>query len=99
MMPTLAETADGAALTSRFFKPKTRRRTLRRPPSPSNRFFEVSERTQLRSSKYLNDLIEQDHRSIKLRPGLMVGFKRFRHSSVTIAGIELMRRIRKGQYA
>ena len=55
--------------------------------------------TQLRSSKYLNNLIEQDHRSIKLRLGPMLGFKRFRHASITIAGIELMHRIRKGQFA
>ena len=55
-------------------------------------------RTKLRSSKYLNNLIEQDHRSIKLRLGPMLGFKRFWHASITIAGIELMHRIRKGQF-
>jgi transposase-like protein len=56
-------------------------------------------RTKLRSSKYLNNLIEQDHRSIKLRLGPMLGFKRFRNASVTIAGIELVHRIRKAQFA
>jgi transposase-like protein len=56
-------------------------------------------RTKVRSSKYLNNLIEQDHRSIKLRLGPMLGFKRFRRASITIAGIELMHRIRKGQFA
>ena len=55
-------------------------------------------RTKIRSSKYLNNLIEQDHRSIKLRLGPMLGFKRFRNASITIAGIELMHRIRKGQF-
>ena len=55
-------------------------------------------RTKLRSSKYLNNLIEQDHRSIKLRLGPMLGFKRFRRASITIAGIELVHRIRKGQF-
>jgi transposase-like protein len=55
-------------------------------------------RTKIRSSKYLNNLIEQDHRSIKLRLGPMLGLKRFRTASVTIAGIELMHRIRKGQF-
>jgi transposase-like protein len=54
--------------------------------------------TVLRSSKYLNNLIEQDHRSVKLRLGPMLGFKRFRNASTTIAGIELMHRIRKGQF-
>jgi transposase-like protein len=55
-------------------------------------------RTEARSSKYLNNLIEQDHRSLKLRLGPMLGFKRFRRASITIAGIELMHRIRKGQF-
>ena len=55
-------------------------------------------RTQIRSSKYLNNLIEQDHRSIKLRLGPMLGLKRFRNASITIAGVELMHRIRKGQF-
>jgi len=53
--------------------------------------------TKLRSSKYLNNLIEQDHRSVKLRIGPMLGFKRFRTAAVIIAGIELLRRIHKGQ--
>jgi transposase-like protein len=55
--------------------------------------------TKIRSSKYLNNLIEQDHRSIKLRLGPMLEFKRFRNASITIAGIELVHRIRKGQFA
>jgi len=45
-----------------------------------------------------NNLIEQDHRSIKLRLGPMLGLKRFQSASITIAGIELMHRIRKGQF-
>jgi transposase-like protein len=48
------------------------------------------ERTKIRSSTYLNDPIEQDHRSIKLCLGPMLGLKRFRRTSITIAGIELM---------
>ena len=54
--------------------------------------------TKRRSSKYLNNLIEQDHRSIKQRIAVMLGFKQFRHAAITIAGIELMHRIRKGQF-
>jgi len=54
--------------------------------------------TTLRSSKYLNNLIEQDHRNIKSRINAMLGFKRFRNAAVTISGIELMHRIRKGQF-
>ena len=54
--------------------------------------------TTLRSSKYLNNLIEQDHRNIKSRINAMPGFKRFRNAAVTISGIELMNRIRKGPF-
>jgi transposase-like protein len=54
---------------------------------------------RLRSSKYLNNLIEQDHCSIKQRVAVMLGFKQFRNAVITIAGIELMHRIRKRQFA
>ena len=53
---------------------------------------------EVRSSKYVNNLIEQDHRSIKLRLAPMLGLKHFRRAATTIAGIELMHRIRKGQF-
>jgi transposase-like protein len=55
-------------------------------------------RTKILSSKYLNNLIEQDHRSSKLRLGPMLGLKRVRSASITIAGIELINRVRKGQF-
>ena len=51
--------------------------------------------TKLPSSKYLNNLIEQDHRGMKLRIGPMLGFKWLRVAAITIAGIELLRRIHK----
>src|SRR3979409_206772 len=54
--------------------------------------------TKLRSSKYLNNLIEQDHRGVKQRIAVMLGFKGFRNAAMTIAGIELMHRIRKRQF-
>jgi transposase-like protein len=46
---------------------------------------------QVRSSKYLNNLIEQDHRHIKSRTNVMLGFKRFRSAATTISGIEFAR--------
>ena len=58
----------------------------------------LPEHTKVRSSKYLNNLIEQDHRNIKSRTNVMLGFKRFRRAATTISGIELMHRIRKGQF-
>ena len=54
--------------------------------------------TKLRSSKYLDNLIEQDHRGVKQRIAVMLGFKEFRNAAITIAGIELLHRIRKGQF-
>src|SRR5713101_4742261 len=50
----------------------------------------LPEDTTLRSSKYLNNLIEQDHRNIKQRIAVMLGFKRFKNAAITIAGIELL---------
>ena len=55
--------------------------------------------TTLRSSKYLNNMIEQDHRGVKQRIAMMLGFKGLRNAAITIAGIELLHRIRKGQFA
>src|SRR6478672_8429528 len=51
----------------------------------------------MRHSKYLNNLVEQDHRAVKrlIRPTL--GFKSFWAARCTIAGIETMHAIRKGQ--
>ena len=54
--------------------------------------------TKVQTSKYLKHLIEQDHRNIKSRTNVMLGFERFRNAAITIAGIELMHRIRKGQF-
>jgi transposase-like protein len=54
--------------------------------------------TKLRSSKYLNNLIEQDHRGVKQRIAVMLGFKQFCNATITIAGIELMHLVRKGQF-
>ena len=36
---------------------------------------------------------------MKQRIAVMLGFKRFRNAAITIAGIELLHRIRKGQFA
>ena len=48
-------------------------------------------RVQVRSSKYLNNVIEQDHRRIKQRVRPMLGFKRFETAAVTIRGIPVGR--------
>lgn len=56
-------------------------------------------RVHVRTCKYLNNIVEQDHRAIKRRYAPMMGFKAFRSASVTIAGIELANRSRKQQFA
>ena len=48
--------------------------------------------------KYLNNLVEQDHRFIKRRVRPMLGFKSFKSAASTIVGIELVNMIRKGQF-
>ena len=55
--------------------------------------------TKLRSSKHLNNIIEQDFLGVKARVDPMLGFKRFRRAKVTIAGIELLHCIRKNQFS
>ena len=51
-----------------------------------------------RSCKYLNNVIEQDHRRIKQRVRPMLGFKGFETAAVTIRGIELAEKIKKHQF-
>ena len=48
-------------------------------------------------AKYLNNIVEQDHRAIKRQTRPMRGFKSFWSAAITVAGIELMHMIRKGQ--
>ena len=55
-------------------------------------------RVQVRSCKYLNNVIEQDHRRIKERVRPMLGFKRFETATVIIRGIELAEKIKKHQF-
>ena len=58
---------------------------------------QLSRRTCLRQCKYLNNIVEQDHRRIKrlVRPGL--GFGSFHTARRTLAGFETMAMMRKGQ--
>lgn len=53
--------------------------------------------SQVRQVKYLNNIVEQDHRSVKRITKPMMGFKSFRAACSVLAGIELMHMIRKGQ--
>ena len=54
---------------------------------------------KVRSSQYLNNIIEQDHRAIKRRCASMLGFKSFTNASIVLGGIELANRIRERQFS
>ena len=52
---------------------------------------------KIRQVKYLNNIVEQDHRAVKRVTRPMLGFKSFRSAQAVLAGIELIHMIRKGQ--
>jgi putative transposase len=52
---------------------------------------------KLRQAKFLNNIVEQDHRAVKRIVRPMLGFKTFDCARRLIAGIETMHMIRKGQ--
>jgi putative transposase len=54
---------------------------------------------EVRQVKYLNNIVEQDHRGIKRITNAMLGFKSFDSASVTLNGIEMVHALRKGQLA
>jgi len=51
----------------------------------------------IRQIKYLNNIVEQDHRHIKRITNPMLGFKSFASAKATIAGVELHHMLKKGQ--
>ena len=57
----------------------------------------LSESVEHRSVKYLNNIIEQDHRYTKARVVASQNFRNFWSAKRTIAGYEIMNAIRKGQ--
>jgi transposase-like protein len=57
----------------------------------------ISRRVELRQCKYLNKMIEQDHRAIKKRVWLAKGYGSFESACRTLQGIETVHMIRKGR--
>ena len=51
----------------------------------------------IRQVKYLNNIVEQDHRAVKRVTRPMLGFKSFEAAQGTLVGIELMHMLKKGQ--
>ncbi len=52
---------------------------------------------EIRCIKYLDNIVEQDHRAVKRVTRPRLGFKSFRSAAATLSGIELMHMIRKDQ--
>ena len=68
-------------------------------PSPDRAQLPTSAQWGLEATftKYLNNLVEQDHRAVKRITRPMLGFETFLCARILIAGIEVMHMIRKGQ--
>ena len=56
-------------------------------------------RFEIRQVKYLNNIVEQDHRAVKRITRHMMGFKSLWSAANTLAGIELVHMLRKNQMA
>jgi putative transposase len=62
------------------------------------KFVGTGKRIKVLQVKYLNNIIEQDHRFIKRITGPMQGFKAFHSAQATLSGLETAHMIRKGQF-
>ena len=57
----------------------------------------LSKRVRLRQCRYLNNIVEQDHRTVKRRVRLAMSYRSFRTAWKTLQGIETMHMINKGR--
>jgi IS6 family transposase len=57
----------------------------------------ISRRCRLRQCKYLNNIVEQDHRNVKRRTWLAKGYGSLQTAWRTLRGIEAMEMVRKGR--
>lgn len=58
---------------------------------------ELPSTTKLRQVKYLNNVVENDHKSVKCKSRYRQWYQSFKTASATISGMETMRMIQKGQ--
>jgi IS6 family transposase len=75
---------DKSAAHSPAFKGLIQKSKLSKPP-------------KLPAVKYLNNIIEQDHRQIKKKTNAALGYKTFHTAWFTITGIETMLMLKKGR--
>ena len=62
-----------------------------------NENYSEGQKIEIRQNKYLNNMVEQDHRFIKRRTKPALSYKSFNGAKQTIAGIEITHMIKKGQ--
>ena len=58
---------------------------------------EAGTNIEIRQCKYLNNIVEQDHRAVKRKMRAALGFKAFHSAHATMQGVEVVRMILKGQ--
>ncbi len=58
---------------------------------------QTGSKIETRQFKFLNNIVESDHRRIKHRIRPMMGFKSFESAKITLAGIEGMAMLKKSQ--
>jgi putative transposase len=63
----------------------------------NRRALATKSKIKIRQCKYLNNIIEQDHRFIKKRINQGLGFKEFESVRRTLSGIEIVHMIKKNQ--
>ena len=63
-----------------------------------NEGFKSEDKIFIRQNKYLNNLVEQDHRFIKKITKPMLGFYSLKSARATLSGIELHHMLKKGQH-
>ena len=75
------------------------RLSLKREVAAAKAFFNKAIKNQRSAPTSITlDGYAASHLAVKLRIGAMLGFKVFSNAAITIAGVDLMRRIRKGQF-
>jgi putative transposase len=57
----------------------------------------VGTNIEIRQCKYLNNIVEQSHRPVKLKTRAELGSKAFHSAHATVLGVEVIQMIRKGQ--
>ncbi len=63
-----------------------------------NKGLDKSEQIMIRQNKYLNNIVEQDHRFIKKITRATLGFKAEHSAAATLQGVELHHMLRKDQH-